>query len=784
MRLVRFRPRCVICLVVGCALVGTVVTVKWKKHRRHHGRRNLPQAAVPHNPAWKAPEVAWLGYTRDIKPILEKHCCSCHGTTRSSGGLRLDTAASIKKGGIGGPVVIPGDSTRSPLIAAVTASEGEPPRMPARGEPLTAAAIEHLRSWIDDGAPGPDDEGPTGLQTEHWAFRPPARPSAVGAGGAAARNPVDAFLAVGYAAKGLTPSPPARKEQLLRRVYIDLIGLPPTRAQMQSFLADTAADAYEKVVETLLADPRHGERWGRHWMDVWRYADASGRKQQKESWWSHPLVWRWRDWIIRSLNSDKGYDRMLTEMLAGDELAPDDPEALAGTGFLVRNWFWRERNTWLNGTVEHTGKAFLGLTIACARCHNHKFDPVSQRDYYNFRAFFEPHEIRVDPLAGEPAGRGIARAFDAKLDPPTYLFIRGNDQNPDKSVSIVPGVPAALGGPPLLVKQVALPLPPHANPSPPRWGRGVGVREPASAAEGEQPRFSSGRRLALARWICDPQNPLTARVAVNHVWARHFNRPLVDNVFDFGLRTKAPIQQPLLDWLAVEFVEHGWSMKWLHRALVTSAAYRMSTAAAESGPDRAGADPDNLYFARRLPHRVEAEVVRDAMLWLAGNLDAAMEGPSLDCTDETGSTRRSLYYRASREERMPFLVTFDAANVDECYRRQESVVPQQALALVNSDFVWQQARLIARRLGESKPDAVFVTAAFEHILGRAPLEKEQGACERFLVRQRSLLSEPARLRAFPRGGSPGVQAAANPADAARAHLVHALLNHNDFITVR
>ncbi len=441
---------------------------------------------------------------------------------------------------------------------------------------------------------------------------------------------------------------------------------------------------------------------------------------------------------------------------------------LAATGFLVRNWFRRERNAWLNGTIEHTGKAFLGLTIACARCHNHKFDPVSQREYYNFRAFFEPHEIRVDPVPGKSSGPGIARAFDAKLDPPTYLFIRGNDKNPDNDIPIAPGVPAALGGPPVTVRQVALP---------PRPG--------TAKCEG-QTQFSTGRRLALARWITDPKNPLTARVAVNHVWARHFDRPLVDNVFDFGVRTKAPLQQPLLDWLAVEFVEHGWSMKWLHRTLVTSAEYRLSTAAPRGTPDGLIADPDNLYFARRSPRRMEAEVVRDAMLHLAGNLDPAMGGPPLDSSAETGSTRRSLYYRSSREERMPFLVTFDAANVEECYRRQESIVPQQALALVNSALAWEQARLIAHRLREGKPvpDGAFATAAFEHVLGRSPTEKEERACKRFLARQKSLLSDPMRLHSFPKGPPPRVAPAADPAAAAREHLIHALLNHNDFITVR
>jgi Protein of unknown function (DUF1553)/Protein of unknown function (DUF1549)/Planctomycete cytochrome C len=775
------RPRSLAVLALVFVVAGAVAAHKFRRRRHHHHHdwhthrhhHRDPVASIPAPSAEMPvivapkPESPWVGYTRDVKPILEKHCYSCHGPARSGAGLRLDTAASIRKGSDHGPVVIPGKASASPLLAAVSSINGEMPRMPAKGDPLTDAEIERLRAWIDDGAVSPDNEDPAPLKVDHWAFRPPVRPVLPTAPDARVLNPVDALLSVGYATKGLTPSPPAGKEQLLRRVTIDLIGLPPTREELQAFLADTSDDAYEKVVDRLLASSRYGERWGRHWMDLWRYAEGSGRKAKNEIWWSHPLVWRWRDWIIRSLNSDKGYDHMVMEMLAGDEIAPSDPETLAATGFLVRNCFWRERNAWLNGTIEHTGKAFLGLTIACARCHNHKFDPISQREYYNFRAIFEPHELRTDPIPGAPKGTEVVHVFDVGTPRPTYLYIRGNDKNPDKEVQIAPGVPTVLGG---SLHIEAVPIP----------------RKPEDAGREDHPPVSTGRRLALARWIVDPKNPLTARVAVNHIWARHFDRPLVENVFDFGLRTKAPVQQPLLDWLAIEFVEHGWSMKWLHRTLVTSAAYRMSTTAPDAAHDGLSADPDNRYFARRSPKRVEAEVVRDALLWLGGNLDPAMGGPPLDCEAEPGSARRSVYHTYSRELRMPFLVAFDAANVEECYRRQESVVPQQALALENSALAWQQARLIARRLDPRKgtSDEEFMTAAFEHVLGRSPKEAELRACAAFLDRQRGLLSDKSHLQPFPSSPTPRVQAATDPAAAAREHLVHALLNHNDFLTVR
>src|SRR5262249_8625319 len=316
------------------------------------------------------------------------------------------------------------------------------------------------------------------------------------------RNPIDAFLAAGHEKKGSTPSPAIARGLLLRRVWVDLIGLPPTREELRNFLADSSEDAYEKAVDRLLASPQYGERWGRHWMDVWRYSDPDGRKAKNDIWWGNAHIWRWRDWIVQSLNADKGYDRMVLEMLAGDEIAPDDAGSLAATGFLVRNWFKLSRNIWLNNTVEHTGKAFLGLTIHCARCHDHKSDPITQTEYYRFRAFFEPHDIREDALPSRPGAppAKLVRAHDLYLNRPTYVFVRGDEKKPVKDRAIRPQVPRALGGPVRIT-------PVGQGPT----GRGT----------------STGRRLALARWVVSPSNPLAARVAVNHVWMRHMGVPLV-----------------------------------------------------------------------------------------------------------------------------------------------------------------------------------------------------------------------------------------------------------------
>ncbi len=271
-----------------------------------------------------------------------------------------------------------------------------------------------------------------------------------------ASHPLDRFLAAEHEARGLAPTEPAEKSTLLRRVYLDLIGLPPTTEELRAFLADGSNDAYEKAVDRLLASPHHGERWGRHWMDVWRYSDWDGYQAEVRE--SQPHIWRWRDWIIESLNADKPYERMIAEMLAADEISPEDEQSLRATGFLVRNWYKFNRNVWLDNTVEHTSKAFLGITLNCARCHDHMYDPIAQTEYYQFRAFFEPHEVRTDRLPGQSDTKkdGLVRVFDAKAEAPTYLFARGNEAQPDKEHPLLPAVPQALGGDALAIHAVAL----------------------------------------------------------------------------------------------------------------------------------------------------------------------------------------------------------------------------------------------------------------------------------------------------------------------------------------
>jgi Protein of unknown function (DUF1553)/Protein of unknown function (DUF1549)/Planctomycete cytochrome C len=924
-----------------------------------------------------------IDYIRQVKPILKGRCYACHGALKTKAGLRLDTGAAIRRGGKGGVAIELGRPAESLLIERLTAEDAGQ-RMPPEGAPLTAEQIATLRVWIDQGANSPPNEPPEADPRRHWAFLPPARPALpTHRGSSRVRNPIDAFLAAEHEKRGLTPLPRAEPNVLLRRVYLDLIGLPPTRAQLHAFLADPSEEAYERVVDQLLASPQYGERWARHWMDVWRYSDWYGRRAVPDVLNSYAMIWRWRDWIVRSLNEDKGYDRMVCEMLAADEIAPTDDANLVATGFLVRNFYRWNYNSWLKDNVEHTGKAFLGLTFNCAHCHDHKYDPIRHEDYFAFRAIFEPLEMRHDRVPGEPDpgpypkydyGKaykpivsGMVRVFDEKLDAQTFLYTRGESRNivPDRP-PIPPGMPDFLGGGRFRNEPIELPAeaaypglksfvrheaaaPRDAavvtaekavsssraraltaaqalvdaearrSPGNPRafddplsavlafatdapvtpelvaarntaesarrtllvdeaeldyarasraslqarfaaddarfgqvkgdvktLGRAASRAErlaivarktanlaraekalsPASAkppaelanasalrdaartalnaarAEAEKesadytplspayPTRSTGRRATLARWITSRTNPLAARVAVNHLWRWHFGAPLVATTHDFGRNGTPPTHPELLDWLAVELMEptapgvSSWSMKSLHRRIVTSDAYRMASHANLADHPNHIIDPENRDYWHFPASRLEAEEVRDALLHIAGALDTTSGGPDIDYAKGMTSRRRSLYFTHHGEARMPFLELFDAPDACDAYRRTTSVVPQQALALVNNVLLLDLSRGLSERLwseakaaGKDEPAHTesFLTAAFEQILARAPSPRERELSRSFLARQTSLLERAS-------DSTPKVPAVDPPARA-RRDLVHALFSQNDFLTI-
>jgi len=722
----------------------------------------------------------------------------------------------------------------------------------------------------------------------HWSFGPVQRPDVPRH--VASSSPIDGFLLGPLAERKLSFSPPAERAVLLRRVTLDLIGVPPTRAESHAFLNDASPDAYERVVDRLLADPRHGERWARHWMDVWRYSDWYGRRAVPDVMNSYPQIWRWRDWIVRSLNEDRGYDRMVQEMLAADELCPEDDRNVVATGFLVRNWFKWNYHQWMRDNVEHVGKAFLGLTFNCCHCHDHKYDPIPQDDYFRFRAFFEPMELRHDRVPGEPdpgpfkkyvyaesygpIASGAIRVFDEKPDAPTFAYSGGDERNKVGDKPVTPGAPRFLGGDKMTIEPIHLPETswyPGAKEfvrreelakreaalasaiedwrkldqqSPLNWwgirvarfpvlitearlaaarsdlaqlqsriNADCGVTPSATAAAHERrfaidearlaqlralaavadarkvqapnvaaleqvataatakvaaahaalakpspehmplspkySRVSSGRRLALAKWITAPSNPLTARVAVNHLWGWYFARPIVESTFDFGRKGTKPSHPQLLDWLASELVRHDWKFKPLHRQIVLSAAYRQSSRGASTR-----ADPDNRLLARFPTRRMDAEVVRDSLLAVAGELDATMGGREIAHEQGQTSSRRSLYFAHHGESKMAWLELFDAANPCDCYRRSTSVMPQQALALANSELAVRCGQALTRRLA-TLDDAKFVDAVFETVLSRRPTKVERDVALEFVTAEKS-----------------------------REGLVAALLNHNDFVTVR
>ncbi len=925
----------------------------------------LALLVLPFGAAVASSGPAPIDYARQVKPLLAERCFSCHGALKQEGGLRLDTGWLIRKGGASGKAAVAGRSAESPLIRRI-ADPDPVTRMPPEGEPLKPNQVALLRAWIDQGARSPLSEKAEEDPRRHWSFRRPKAPQTprfpVGSRAAKwIRNPIDAFVAAAHVKHGVEPSVEAHKEVLLRRVYIDLIGLPPTRAELLAFLADRSPDAYEKVVDRLLASPRYGERWARHWMDVWRYSDWYGRRAQDDVRNSYGQMWRWRDWIVRSLNQDKGYDRMVVEMLAADEVAPEDLEALPATGYLVRNWYSLNYNQWMRDNVEHTGKAFLGLTLNCAHCHDHKYDPLSQKEYFQFRAFFEPLELRHERVPGEPdpglfpkyvyggstpvLKTGMVRVFDEKLDAQTFMYERGDERNRMEGVPpVAPGVPALLGGATLQIRPVHLPVAAHYPGLKPfireeelarrekavaaargaldvaavgdrklaegrlaaaegdlaalkariaadevRFGRATGDAEALArkAARAERtaalrvaearlltveadlatatakgdtaagqkaqqqvtaaraaveaankalqttdakytplspiyPRQSTGRRTALARWIASPENPLTGRVAVNHIWRYHFGKPLVETVFDFGRNGKRPTHPELLDFLASVFsassermgegkdvgkgepvspsdvrFSHsqrqtgmGWSMKKLHRLIVTSSTYRMASGPVRADDVRLSRDRENQYLWRYNSRRVEAEVVRDGMLWASGSLDLTLGGPELDNRQET-TPRRSLYYSVFAEDggHMRLLATFDAPDPCDSYRRTESILPQQALALTNSRLALDQGRLLARKLWATLPGElggdtvrfrVYTDMLFEQLLTRRPSTPEMQACLDFLQRQVRLF----RDQEPPKGASAGVPPSADPVVRAAESLAQALFSHNDFLTLR
>jgi hypothetical protein len=655
----------------------------------------------------------------------------------------------------------------------------------------------------------------------------PVVPSVAHAPGSPAiRNAIDAFIVEQLRSAGLTPSPPADRATLIRRVTYDLIGLPPTPEETDAFVHDTTADAWEKVIDRLLASPHYGERWGRHWLDLVRYSDSNGFEHDEV----RPDAWRYRDYVIRSLNTDKPYDRIVTEQLAGDEAFPGDIDARIATGFCLlgpdmidsADQPQRRLNT-LADMTDTAGLVFLGLTITCARCHDHKFEPIPQTDYYRLQAFFTPAVFRHDLDIAAPAERDAhdvaareydaltktlrdeiasiegpvrTRLFEAKVDKLKAEAREAHRTPEDKRTGGQQELVAETAGKVVvsaaeisravpaeqrtrlqaLQKQLKVfddrkppPLPITMGitdrPGPPPVTHVLERGDLAHPAGEVQPGYpavlvstdqsaqvaiepvagSSGRRLALARWMASPDNPLTARVIVNRLWQHHFGRGLVGTPSDFGLRGERPTHPELLDWLANELIAGGWRLKRMHKLMLMSETYQRSTS-----DSAAASDPENRLLSRMNRRRLEGESVRDALLSISGRLNPAMSGPgvvvpenaqggggakAMPVNPDPGErVRRSVYLFARRNLRHPFLEAFDLPDSNlSCPRRERSTTAPQALALLNDADVMTAAKALAEKLEkDAPPEDARIERAYRLALGRAPTSHERNRARTFL----------------------------------------------------
>lgn len=726
-------------------------------------------------PLARAEEAAHapISFGEQVLPILARRCFSCHkqgGEDGPKSGRRLDTLEGMLAGGESGePAIIPGHAARSHLIALVSSDDADE-RMPPKGRPLSDGEIGILRAWIDAGARWEEEDQRLVSGAWHWAYKPVVRHNPPFVNDTHwPRNPIDHFVLARLEREGLPPSAEADRAVLLRRVSLDLTGLPPTPAEIDAFLADARPDAYERQVDRLLESPSFGERWARLWLDLARYADTHGYEKDDRR-----IMHPYRDWVIEAFNRDLPFDRFTIDQLAGDLLPGAKPRQLIATGF--------HRNTQINlegGTdaeefrveavldrANTTASVWLGATMACAQCHDHKFDPVSQEEYFRFYAFFnqdEPDAVVVNETATEK------RAAGPTAPAPDWTAIDEFEQRWAELASAKDSLAAAerSGSPeaePLRQAvargQAALDALKRADamvmgraPAPRSThvfergsflspGKEVSPGTPACLSDALDPPTSPDR-LGLARWIVDPRNPLTARVHANRLWAQLFARGLVETEEDFGTQGDLPTHPELLDWLASEFVRQGWSQKQLLRTMVTSATYRQSSALT---PELIEKDPDNRLLARAPRPRLEGEMIRDVALAAAGLLSPRMYGPSVFPPQPPGiwtqiysgdqwvesqgedRFRRGLYTFWRRTSHYPTLATFDAPSREiACTRRPRTNTPLQALTTLNDPQFVEAAGALARRvLAEATTSQERVELAFRLCLARRP-EPEEAA---------------------------------------------------------
>jgi hypothetical protein len=696
-------------------------------------------------------------FEKKIRPVLADHCFQCHGPEKQKSGLRLDSRVAVLKGNDAGPVVAPGEPDKSRLVQAIRYN-GEI-KMPPKAK-LPPEAIAALTEWVRQGAPWPETAKPgvrslEELGKKHWAFQPVKKPPVPPTKNAAwMKSPVDAFILAKLEAQGMTPAPPADRATLLRRVTFDLIGLPPTPDEIDSFINDPAQDALANVVDRLLASPRYGERWGRFWLDVARYADSKGYVFTEER--RYPFAYTYRDYVIRAFNQDLPYDRFLIEQIAADQLPlGDDKTPLAAMGFLtLGRRFLNNVHDIIDDRIDVVMRGTLGLTVACARCHDHKFDPIPTSDYYSLHGVFasstEPKDL---PALGTPVADDAKEAYEKELRQFEAAVAEFQEKHKeelqarnqqvqgqfnaikgkiDKLNATHPGAPARG----MVLIDGANPHNSHVllRGNPGNLGLEVPRQFPAVLTGEKRKPFTHGSgRLELAEAIASKENPLTARVIVNRVWLYHFGAGLVRTPSNFGLQGAPPSHPELLDYLAWQLMEEGWSLKKLHRLILLSAAYQQSSDANDQFRER---DPDNFYLSHMNRRRLDYESLRDSLLAVTGDIDFKMGGPSIDEFKEPFARRRSVYGYVDRQNLPGVLRVFDFASPDtHSPQRFTTTVPQQALFLMNSPFVVEQVkRLTARPDVQAEADpAKRIQILYRLLYGRPADEEETALGLRFLA---------------------------------------------------
>ena len=726
-------------------------------------------------------------FAHDVRPILAARCVKCHGPEEQNGGLRYDEkAAALAQADSGHRAIISGKPDESELLKRITSTHKDE-QMPPKGERLSSDEIDTLRRWIAAGAVWPEDSTPvvaTKPTSQHWSFQPisePALPSVKDKSWP--RNEIDYFIQARRESAGITAAPDAEPHALIRRLSYDLTGLPPREFKTSDL---------KSRIENLLSSQAYGERWARHWMDWVRYADTAGDNSD----FPIPQAYLYRNFLIESLNDDVPYDRFLTEQIAGDLLPAKSQEEknrqVIATGYLAmarRFGSLVERYPWhltIEDTIDNLGRTVMGLTLSCARCHDHKFDPVSMRDYYGLYGIFastrypqpglelfqtqhhfvplipereaaeklKPFEKETTKLTSEmeqlladceskaqdnanrerTANIHEQRKMKDILDAMLMRARKAGEKLADhlKKTPVLPSAYAVQEARPVNARLQMKGEPDHPGAEVPRKFPDIlgGQLLPAEAQSG------SGR-LELAKWITDSKNPLTSRVIVNRVWQRHFGKGLVSSTSDFGLRGEAPTHPELLDWLALDFMRHGWSLKHLHRRIVTSRTYQMTCT---DTPDNLASDPGNTLYWKSNRQRLDAESLRDTLLLISGALDPTPQTqpypipPSKDWKytqhhpfkDDYPSNKRSVYLMTKRLTAKPYLQTFDGPDANVCTAtRDSSVTALQALYFVNDDFLHKQADLFAQKLvKEQTNDDQRLDQAFRVTLARSPSTEE------------------------------------------------------------